>query len=538
MLTAVFEVTTLPILLALLILWAFSAVEYYRKDAVVSWWRENWLASLVPLALTMIVLVSVESKFRILSDGPDFLAMSQYFFSKKLPLVTGQAMFTEGQFLPIDPGIPHRPLLFPMLISFVHTLVGYGIENAFYLNAFFLFLLFLLLFRIANEFFPRSIALVVPILACAQPVLTSSASSAGMDLFATLGMIYVLWIAREVLEQGSRSALHHLFLSCLVFAQIRYEGILFCLIIVGYLFYARRELFLQLPQLKQWLFVYPLLFLPSILQRVILDPVHYQAPSGKLMFGGQYLLAHTKNFLVTLIDFGFFFPYATAMNLFVLIFGLAALALRRVEILKLKELPFVKLLALVVSTHLIFMMAYFAGNPLNPMVARYFMFPVLVISFLFVPIVRVYLPALKASYYWGTAFAIFAFYHPVSVEGKFYFQLSEARVLRQEYNFLDRQNNSSRRVLIVSKDPLYHIIRQKPAVTFDFYRQSKEEIISWKEQKLIQDIYVFQFINLKTGEPLPGTSLKGSAKLSVVESHPIMKNPTDEFELRISKILD
>ncbi len=538
MLTTIFEITAFPILLTLLILWGLSAAEYYRKDAVVSWWRENWLASLVPLALSVIVWVSVESKFRLIADEPGFLAVSQYFFSKKLPMYTDLALFTEGQFLPLNESIPHRPVLFPMLVSLVHTFVGYGIENAFYLNTFFLFLLFLLLFRIANEFFPRSIALVVPILACAQPVLTSSASSAGMDLFATLGMIYVLWIAREVLEQGSRSALHHLFLSCLVFAQIRYEGILFCLIIVGYLFYARRELFFQLPQLKQWLFVYPLLFLPSILQRIIVDPVHYQVPSDEVMFGTQHVLAHAKSFLMTFTDFRFFFPYATVMNLFVLVFGLAAFALRRVEILKLKELPFVKLLALVVSTYLIFMMSYFMGDPLSYISARYFILFFLVISFLFVPVVRSYLPSLKARYYWGAAIAIFALYHPVSIEGKFYFPYLNIRVLQQEYNFLERQKNSARRILIVANDPAFYSIQKKSAITFDFYRQSKDRIISWKKQKLVEDIYVFQLINLKTEEPFPGTSLKGSATLSVVESHPIMPNPSDRFELRISKVMD
>lgn len=536
MLTAIFEITAFPIFLTLLTLWVLSAVDYYPKSDSMVWIRENWPAILVSFALTLLVFFSVSAKFRLLADEPSFLAVSQSFFSQKLPRHIIMANFIDGQILPIEHILPHRPLLFPFMVSLMHTFLGYAVENAFYLNAGLLFFFFLLTYRIALAFLPKGIALAAPILVCAQPIVSSTAASAGFDLFSCLFLLYSIWLAKGILDHGTEKGLHHLALSLLMLTHIRYENALFAVIIIAYLFAIRRELALQLSGLRVWLFFYPLLLLPSVLQRAVVDSLSYQIPDGVAMFSVSHFLGHAQNLLGAFIDFGFYFPFATAINLFVLIFGLCLVIFRDRSFALLKQnKAALLLLGFVILSNLILMLAYFNGKPLHPASARYFLlfFALLSITFLF--LLRFIFTNLHTKYYLAISVFLLVLYHPISVEGKFYFELTANRILEQQYDFLDRMRSiNSNPVLVVAHNPSFFTIRKTASVSFDFYRKMNLKIRQWKEQKHVHEIIVFQEIDLRSGQPKPGYDLGVNFQLATIETHPV----NESTAMRISKIID
>ena len=86
------------------------------------------------VALTVLVFVVVPPQMRVQFDETCLVGTSQNMHLQRLAVMTTGAVPSAGEVVLIENMVDKRPTLFAFLVSFVHDLTGYRLENAFFVN--------------------------------------------------------------------------------------------------------------------------------------------------------------------------------------------------------------------------------------------------------------------------------------------------------------------------------------------------------------------------------------------------------------------
>jgi hypothetical protein len=379
--------------------------------------------------------------------------------------------------------------------------------------------------------FPSAAAGVLLVVSC--PIFTIYGTSGGFDMFSALFFSIVFVTLFNFMRDPTPASFTLFWVNVLMFCNIRYESFMYMFIIVGFLAYFGYFSRSLLAGSSFLLSVTPVLFLPTLWQR-ILAPDFENAPGNPMFSAG-----HLKDNFIGLVrnQLNSFLPYPHYVHwagFILLVYLLAGVYVRRAYFQLLFQRRFIVILLACVGTSLVFFLAYYAGFYGHPSDARFFILP----SLFLVLMPLFYFAARKSA---GHGFhgrvllflSVMAFfiYHPVAVENRFINTLILNRQTLFTNEVLDGLHDP--RILAVSDRPGQLVALGYGAVSFQSANARSGEFLTNLSRHLFRDIIVVQRISETTGQPVGDDSL-GSA---YVLEPPIaeLQTAADEF-VRVSRV--
>ncbi|MBC2606470.1 glycosyltransferase family 39 protein [Pelagicoccus albus] len=158
--------------------------------------------------------------FKVSFDEEVLSNVAQNLANEHIPVMRESSLQGLASFEMID----KRPLLFPFLVSILHSVFGFRIENAFYLNFALTFVYLYLLASITKKVHSTSASYFTLFLACMMPILGQNASSGGFDILNMTIALGVAWFAIDYKQNPNAATMARLLFGTALVAHIRYES--------------------------------------------------------------------------------------------------------------------------------------------------------------------------------------------------------------------------------------------------------------------------------------------------------------------------
>jgi hypothetical protein len=530
--------------------WLFARTSYYFMFALCMIWliqlsryltvfnfspgnffKTNWPGLVLALVVTSIVFATIPVQFKILGDETNLLSVSQDMYYHKSAYLISMAKFYHGNLQVVDVSIPNRPLLFPFAINVIHSVLGYRPENVFILNFILMFLFMAGVYVVIKKAIDTHSAVAGIFLILAYPLISISATSGGYDLFSTLLFALTLTVFYYFLKSPDADSFAFLWVSLLMFTNIRYESCLFFLIIV-----VEAIRFIKLSYFKTAAHIYiltPMLSLPFIWQR-FLSQGTYENPSHLPLFSVQSFIKHGKIFLQNFLNLNFDLPYAGLLNLAAVLmigYGIKQIVTRKIKLAPYQK-NFAIILLLCVTAIMVIVLSHHFGRYDRPTQARLFMY-----FSVFCALMPIFLKAIYPDWISGknlmvASFAIFLFYYPVAGNHAFINNMVITRIHQHAQKYLHNLNDPE--VLIISAYSGQYTALNYSAVTFNYANHHSQSLLAELKAHRYSKILVLQEIDYATQRPKwDNQRLDSQFKIKPVEEIQVLN---DRF-LRISQLI-
>ncbi len=525
----------------------FAGTGYWIVFALCGTWFAAWWAVLPPqpwrewrgpcllAALGVAVCVSaVPLDFKVLSDETNLLNVSLSMYQDKTALHPVMGHFYYGNFHPKSAGAPTRPLVFPFLLSLLHTLTGYRAANAFVLNAAVLFSLLFMVSAVVWKALGFRDALAAVLLVLSQPIIAITAASGGFDLLSATLMLGVLLAVRLHLKSRTADSLTLVWMTLLVYSQVRYESIFALPLVMGFLALRGYVTLDMLTSRAAYYLSAPLFLFPWVMQRR-LQPDHYDNPPGVPPFSAHHFFEHVAEFCDTHLDFGFYYPYDNLLNIAAALLFAALLAAgmrRRFEQWSLAQRDLFFASVLLVGAGLGIFLAHYLGRTTHPTAARFFIPICLALAGIPLWVRRLQPQWFSSTTLLASAAVLCALYLPVAGECRFMHTLTLHRSTRLAQEYLSQFPH--RRLLTISDRPGQCVALGLGAVDFPTARRTADEIALEHQRRLFDEVIVFQEVEYDTEQPIEEHRLPTTFPLELVQEHQI----TAERKLRISRLTE
>jgi hypothetical protein len=531
MMLALFVRTSYFIIFAILIIWAVQAFLLVKtlNFSAKTFLKKYWHGLVTSLILTVLIFVSVEVKFKTLSDETNLLSVSLSMLSNKTPFNATMGKYYYGNFNSVNNEIEKRPLVFPFLVNIIHTLTGFRYQNPFILNFIVMFLMLSGIYIIVRVFSDLSSALAALFLVISYPVVTVYGTSGGLDLLNSAFFVLVMSAAFYFLKKPSSVSFAFLLASLLVFSNIRYESI--ALLVLIPLLLCRKIKWEHLKKCSYLIFAIPLLCMPYIWQRIIKFDA-YQNPKGVAVFSFDSVVKNFASFFKNLIDFDYYLPYAglvTIASIIIFLYLFVEILRKKIDLKNHGYFLFVLIASILVLSLTIF--AHFFGDYTHPSSGRLFI--TLSIVFAFGPVaIRI----LRPNFLSGRTLLMFSivcflFYHPIAVNGRFIHSLKGNRVTEHCINYLNKADD--RNILIIAERACQFTALGYGAINFSSANTNKEYLLYEYDRHLYSKIVTLQEIEYESQKPTKVTELDPDFKLKTLYEIQISST---EF-LRISEVI-
>lgn len=190
--------------------------------------KRTLLLTLICFAATLFLYSREGGGFKISFDEEVLSNVALNMYRDHLPVMRESTLQNTASFEMID----KRPTLFPFLLSLVHTICGYRVANAFYLNFALTFSFLFLLGNIVKRVGGNIAAYFSIGLACSTPIIAQNASGGGFDMLnATLALL-VTWLAMNFWQTPSLGSLSRLVFATALASHVRYESSLIAIPVV------------------------------------------------------------------------------------------------------------------------------------------------------------------------------------------------------------------------------------------------------------------------------------------------------------------
>lgn len=513
--TWLFVHTTYYFLMAMVLCWAgthLHAARGLRRVAIVAWARENWPGVVVALVLTVVAWHAVEPALRILSDEANLVGTSKNLFASQTATFTISGKSYYDSYWDVDVAIDQRPALFPFLVSLVHSAWGYSYRNAFLLNLMVLPAFLLVTYRLAKRVGGETVGLVASLLVLTHPILLMSARSGGFDFLAAFFALLVVKSFFDHSQEPSPARLAMLWMNLCMFAEIRYEGVLFMVPVVAVLLLFR---LVSRSLLAPYAFIYavtPAFLLPRLWQAVLRGSVPRQDP-GTIAFSVGNFANNAYEYLKPILSPLHGYPAHSAI---VIALGIAGCALwlhsRRREIFarewKALGFPiFVSAWMLLVVT---IVFAYAWGRTQAGPAAR---LAIPIDTFLAIIAAWALCRMLKPwPSFVAVLLAVSLLFVQVTVasQHRMLNRLTQTRESATTWRFFESLHE--KRILIVTDRPNHFTIMEYGAMSFEA-AQNDPMLFEALARRLFYDVYVIQQISLSSKQPLPGYDIWPTRRL-------------------------
>jgi 4-amino-4-deoxy-L-arabinose transferase-like glycosyltransferase len=449
----------------------------------------------------------------------------------KTVLNSTMAKYYYGNINSINQEVDKRPLVFPFLISLLHTVFGFHYQNGFALNFIVMFLFLSAVYIVTRKYLDASSAAAAALLAISYPVVTIYGTSAGFDLLNGTFFILVLAITYSFIKSPSSEAFALLLSSLLVFANIRYESVVFLPVVL--LLLVTKIKWQHIKDSSYLLFAAPLVNLPYLWNRLLKPQGYYESVKDVKLFSLGALKDNLALFFCNIIDYKSDLPYAsivTILGILILIY-LVIQTLRKKIFVESCQRHFVLILIITIGISSLMYFAHFLGKYNHPSTARFFI--ILSLCFAFGPVI---LRAVHPQLFSGRALLLFSavcliLYHPVAVEGRFINSLTLNRLTKHCIDFLNKSDDKN--LLVFSSRPGQYVALGYGAVNFNYANNNKAALLNEARRHLYSEIIVFQEIMYDTGKPSADSALEPDFVLKPVYEI----QTTAESYLKISKVV-
>ena len=216
------------------ILGVFSAFLFYARRLLVSraavwrqWLRRPGAAGLAIAGGALFAVWSDTFQHKILYDEFVIQGTAYEMHLTKLVSTIVRAYKVSGTWLPIDPFLDKRPYFFPFLLSLVHDLAGYRVENMFALNVACAVSFLGFLYWFARQLAGRDPAILAVALMALMPLFGQNATGAGMDLhnLSMIALVACLGVLYLRVPSGDRLSLF--VLGAVLLTMSRYESVIY-----------------------------------------------------------------------------------------------------------------------------------------------------------------------------------------------------------------------------------------------------------------------------------------------------------------------
>ena len=492
--------TSYYFLFALCVIWLIQLIRYLENlDFSLKKFLPAYGTGIgLAFVMTCIIFLSIPVQFKILADETNLLSVSQSMVYHKEAYRISMAHYYHDGLIPLKVDVPKRPLLFPFVICLIHSVLGYRPQNVFILNFIVMFVCLSGVYVITRKCLDSWSAAAGMFLVLACPLVPIYGTSGGYDLFSTLFFAMIMVALYEFLKSPTGEALAFIWASLLMFSNIRYESIIFFLLILG-----PSVPFMKLKYFKSnaWLYALtPLLSLPFIWQRVLSQGT-YENPSDVPLFALQSFIKHGKIFIQNFLNLQMDLPYAGLLNLFaVIMLGyLAKQILTKKADFKSYQKYFGFILGISIAAFLVIVLSHHFGRFDRPTQARLFL------NFsLFCALTPLLLKGLLPNWLSGkkllaAAIIVFLFYHPIAARHDFINSLIITRIHQNSHRFLEDLND--RDVLVITDYSGHYTALSYGAVKFEYANSHREELLIELKKHRYSKIIVIQEIVNQTNRP-------------------------------------
>lgn len=534
--TSLFESSAYFFILALFFLWLARVVHLYRAGAKERL-RRHLPVLLLCILLTTLMFIGSPPRFKILADETNLLGVSMMMHhhrSSTLPLSGISAEYTNPDYATYT---DKRPLLFPFLVSVVHSLRGYAPSNGFVLNFLVSSGILFLIYLTTARFLPAPYGWVAVLLAAGAPIYMINVTSSGFEALNLLFVLIFFFLLWEVYRsEGDIKRTELLLLTTLLLAQCRYESAAF---VVAAAICLRPVLSKSgfLSRMSWRTCLMPVFLIPVLWQRKLffgreeLNKVgHERFEAADSLFSLEKLLANFDDNVLVLLGWNPHYGYTPLLSI-AAVLGVCLLlkAFARKEPVKITPEIFA---AALLSAILLFLIisSYFWGNFRLKMDNR--------LSLVFLPFLvwpAVFVLSRIAKPVRGRLPTVVAFAALIHLIVFWSFGSRQLIVhnlsLQAEYNqvleFLEPRYPRNGTTLIIAEEPYLYLPQEYSGMRFD---QSNEIVELLSGPNSVDHIIALQKIDKETGQIAQGSLLRGPFTLEPLSVFSI----STELDMRIS----
>jgi hypothetical protein len=280
--------------------------------------RKYRLGLILSVALICLVFSVAPPKFKVLSDEANLVGVSLAMYQDKTASLPIQSLQIETE--PFNPQVvPNkRPLLFPFVVSVLHSLLGYSPYHGLIVNFICAVIILGLVYVFVYENYSKTYAALALVVFVSFPIFSFWVPSSG---FETLNLFFVMLtflLLHQFIKKKRPSTGELIIWTLVMLMQCRYESVIFLIGLVFLLPHiARREM---IARYSIATFFAPLFLVPVLWQRKFFlnstEPVRVGLnllETAQEGFGVSHLIQnfHKNIFVFSGLeaDFGFIAPY-------------------------------------------------------------------------------------------------------------------------------------------------------------------------------------------------------------------------------------
>jgi hypothetical protein len=542
--SAIYEDFGYYVILASFILWAVSLFKIYFNKI-----KEFFLEHYQGLSLSVFMLVLIfciaPPKFKVLSDEANLIGVSMAMYQSKkasLPIKGFNHEYRKPEYNSV---IDKRPLLYPLLVSFVHSVRGYSAFNGFVVNFIAGVGVLLIFYLFVSAHFSRIYGLLSILMFASLPGFVTWVTSSGFETVNLFFIVFTIFLFNRVVTTRSIQHAELLFLTLVLVSQCRYESVIFTIAILFLLpILLKKD---SISALSIISFVTPILFIPVMwAPRLYADlpdinrvgTTLIQVPSLYDAFSLTNLLENTRQNLIALLGLDPYLGFSPLIS-FLAIGGFILLTKKLIFSYRDSGLEFKTMWLFGVATFsllYIIQFSFYRGDltifTQNRFATVYF--PYVLFSAVFF-IHTIFKTANRVKINVVVLFFIFhlLFFWPFGSQQRFV----DAGSLPYEYNkslmFLEENFKNNSNILIIAERPNIYIIHYRGAVDFAFANENLDKIKNI-HSKEFDHILVLQKIGYKKQKPLARNGIDTAYRLQKLSDIKL----TQSTYMKVSKILD
>jgi len=243
------------------LLWVASLLNLFSSKFK-SLTRQHWPALLLCTSLMVLIFYMAPPKFKILNDETNLIGVSMSMYRSKMVSLPIQGFILDYKKPEYKTTMDKRPLLYPLLVSFMHGLRGYSAFNGFVVNFICGILVLFIFYLFIYDHFPRLYALLSILILASLPNFVMWVTSSGFETLNLFFIIFTIFLFNRVLVSQNIQQAELLFLTLVLVSQCRYESVVFTTAILFLL-----PMLLKKKSISDWsiiTFISPVLFIPII----------------------------------------------------------------------------------------------------------------------------------------------------------------------------------------------------------------------------------------------------------------------------------
>ncbi len=483
--------STYYFIFAMTIAWGVSLYLTLRDiDVLRRYIIPNKYGILLAAILTIVMFTGVTPGFRVLGDETNIISVSRSMAYDRSIYNTIMAKWDSGVYQPLVQLMPIRPVLFQFLISLFHNLFGYTYFMGFVVNGWLLFILLSLAFVFFREHSGISAAVASMFLLIGHPLMGISATSSGYEICNLLFFVILLLTLKYYWETKTETSFTLLWLTLIMLANIRHEGMIYLLTIpLGLI------IFKAIPtSLFKYIFsltgISSLLFIPRILQLLHTKGAYENHNDSLLSI--YRIPANAWDLMSGLFMFDFKYPYSPVLTI-VALFSFLWIVFRRSPGKYFKS-PVTISAVISLTIYLGIMLSHFLADPLGPHTFRLFLLPTVMLAIVPVILIRE-LPKHAAGLLLVISVLNFLLFNSIAIKYSVVKPLTNVKDTARVFSYLDE--HADRHTLLIADRPGQYGVRNLSTVDFIYANINGEGLLKEFSDGVFSRILVVQYFDYR-----------------------------------------